>query len=185
VSEFSQSYHLIADSEEDAAGLLRRADLPGFVFPPGNGWVTLIPDGDSFGEPLQQLTDANTGTLLWYMNAEDHGWMFTIFQGPAVACSYGCSWEDDLEIRDGALDRELLADIARATAVEPDTSIEQISRLLAPESRDHVLAYFMHTDGRNPGHGFAEAIGLEHFHRLSAASLAGGAYEVPLTRVEP
>ncbi len=167
MSEFSQSYHVASDRQEDAVELLQRAGLGGWVFPPSNGWISFLPDPDEFGTPAPALITANAGTLLYYLNAEDHGWTFTIWQGPEVACAYGCSWEDGLEIQDSALDLNLVGQIVSVNALEPHTAKLTIERLLRPESREHLLAYAVHTEGRNPGHGFAEAIGLEHFPWLS------------------
>ena len=186
MSEFSQSYHLASDDAGDAEALLRRAGVAGWVFPPGNGWVTLLPDPDIFGEPLPALVAANTGTLVHYLNAEDHGWTFTIFQGAEVVCAYGCSWEDELAIEDARLDLTVIDHIIQANALEPMTSLPQVQALLHPEDLEQVAAYFKHTEGRNPGHGFAEAIGLEFFHWISSDSVArdGGKLEgVELIRI--
>lgn len=183
MSEFSQSYHLRTDDPADAVALLERAGLSGWVLPPGNGWVSFLPFPDTFGEPLPSLVEGNQGTLLFYLNAEDHGWLFTIFQGAQPVSSYGCSWEDDLDVQDDQLDAGLVETLVRSGAVDPDTSAEQAERLLHPDGIDQVLAYFTHTEGRNPGHGFAEIIGLEHFHWLSsdylAKDAAGTLSEVP------
>lgn len=186
MSEFSQSYHLASDSVDDGSALLRRAGAAGWIFPPGNGWVTLLPDPDTFGEPLPALLGANTGTLVHYLNAEDHGWTFTIYQGGDVACAYGCSWEDELSVETSRLDLGVIDHIIQANALEPMTSVEQVQALLHPESLEQLAVYLRHTEGRNPGHGFAEAIGLEFFHWLSSDYVArdGGRYEgVELTRI--
>jgi hypothetical protein len=37
MSEFSESYHLEADDQQDGLCLLRRTNLEGFVFPPQHG----------------------------------------------------------------------------------------------------------------------------------------------------
>jgi hypothetical protein len=54
MSEFSESYHLEADDQQDGLCLLRRANLEGFVFPPQYGWVTIIPRSE-FGTPSERL----------------------------------------------------------------------------------------------------------------------------------
>lgn len=174
MSEFSQSYHLRTDAQADGVALLERAGLGGWVFPPGNGWVSFVPLPDPYGEPTSELVQANRGTLLFYMNAEDHGWVFTIFEGPQPVSSYGCGWEDDLDVQDEQLDASLVDALVRDGAMDPDLASEQAQRLLHPDGIDQVLTYFTHTEGRNPGHGFAETLGLEHFHELSAAYLQQG-----------
>ena len=186
MSEFSQSYHLASDEPKEAVALLERAGLPGWVFPPSNGWVTLLPETDTFGSPVKALVKANTGTMIYYVNAEDHGWTFTIYQGRKVVCAYGCSWDDELEIENAKLDLDVIDHIVQANALEPMTSREQIRALLEPESLEQLAAYWQHTEMRNPGHGFAEAIGLEYFHWISADYVTkdGGKVEgVELLRV--
>lgn len=187
MSEFSQSYHLASDEQDDAVDLLRRAGSRGWVFAPSNGWVSFLPEPDEFGSPSQAVIAANTGTLLYYLNAEDHGWTFTIWRVTDPVCAYGCSWEGELEVEDASLDMSVVNQIVSVNALEPDTARLTAERLLHPESREHVLAYAVHTEGRNPGHGFAEAIGLEHFHRLSTeAVLRDGAtlFGVETLRIE-
>jgi len=167
VSEFSQSYHLASDEQEEATDLLRRAGVRGWVFPPSNGWVSFLPEPDEFGTPSPAVVAANTGTLLYYLNAEDHGWTFAIWQRSDPVCAYGCSWEGTLVIEDASLDMVVVGQIVSVNALEHEAARLTAERLLHPESLEHVLAYVAHTEGRNPGHGFAEAIGLEHFHWLS------------------
>jgi hypothetical protein len=41
MSEFSESDHLRSERPEDAIELLRSARRKGFVYEPGNGWVTM------------------------------------------------------------------------------------------------------------------------------------------------
>lgn len=178
MSEFSQSYHLRSADPAEAVALLERAALSGWVFPAGNDWVTFLPHPDEFGEPLPALVAANQGFMVFYLNAEDHGWLFTVFDGERPMSSYGCSWEEDLEIQDDQLDPALVEQLVRTGAVDPDTAAEQAERLLHPAGIDQVLTYFTHTEGRNPGHGFAEVLGLEHFHFLSSDYLAKDANDV-------
>ena len=42
MSEFSESYHLRSERQDDAVELLRRAKLKGYVYPPTSGWVTFL-----------------------------------------------------------------------------------------------------------------------------------------------
>jgi hypothetical protein len=108
VSEFSQSYHVVTDDAETGAALLRDAGLTGWVFPASNGWVTVLPDPDEFGTPSPALVAANAGTLLYYLNAEDHGWTFTIWEGGEQVCAYGCAWDHTLDVQDKAYDAAVI-----------------------------------------------------------------------------
>jgi hypothetical protein len=186
VSEFSQSYHLVSDSTDKGVELLTRAGLRGWVFEPGNGWVTLLIRPDEYGQPNRTLVGANTGTLLYYLNAEDHGWTFSVYQGTEVTCAYGCSWEGSIEVEESTLDMKVLEGIIAPNL--PDQAHEAVvalDRLLHPESFEHLTAYFAHTEGNNPGHGFAEIMGLQHFHWLSThyMELDEGSWPAPVTAV--
>lgn len=68
MSEFSDSFHLRSDDLDEGVALLRRAGLEGFVFPSEGGWTTLVCEGDG-----ERLVAENTGTLLRYQWARDHG----------------------------------------------------------------------------------------------------------------
>lgn len=48
MSEFSDSYHLRSNNQQDGVDLLRAAGLRGYVFPPENGWVTVVAEGEEF-----------------------------------------------------------------------------------------------------------------------------------------
>jgi hypothetical protein len=93
MSEFSESYHLQADDQQDGVGLLQRAHLDGYVFPPQRGWVSIIPRSE-FGETPDDLVEANQGWLLHYLLEQDAGWMSAVYAGPILACFYECRWLD-------------------------------------------------------------------------------------------
>ena len=99
MSEFSESYHLRGSDINEAAALLRRAGLKGYVFPPSNGWISFVAEQNSF-EPDPRVVVKNTGTLLHYVSAEDHGWSFALFEGADLACGYGCNWDEDVQVDD-------------------------------------------------------------------------------------
>ena len=186
MSEFSQSYHLVSDSTQDGVALLRSAGLRGWVFEPGNGWVTLLIRPDEYGEPNKALIGANAGTLLYYLNAEDHGWTFSVYQGTDIVCAYGCSWEGSIEVEDAGLHMDVLEAIVAANLPEQaHEAVVALDRLLHPESFEHLTAYSAHTEGNNPGHGFAEVMGLQHFHWLSThyMELDDGSWPAPVTPV--
>jgi hypothetical protein len=78
VSELSESGHLRTTNPEHAVTLLKRAKLPGYVFPEHNGWVTFVyPPGDENRFDLEQ---ANERLLLLYEYAAVHGCWVTLYQ---------------------------------------------------------------------------------------------------------
>jgi hypothetical protein len=79
VSEVSESGHLRTTNVEHAVALLKRARLPGYVFPEHNGWVSFVyPPGDENRFDLEQ---ANERLLLLYEYAAEHGCWVTLYQG--------------------------------------------------------------------------------------------------------
>lgn len=162
MSEFSESYHLRSISQNDGVELLRRAGLKGFVFPPANAWVTIVAEGAPY-EPNKKLITANTGVLLHYMYAEDHGWAFSVYSGSEPAVEYGCYWEGDLVIDDSALDLGRLCELVGPCAGgEAELCLEKIRDVLCPQSHDEVFE----GDGP-PAYRFARLLGLENYRWLS------------------
>jgi hypothetical protein len=79
VSELSDSGHLRTTNPEHAVALLKRAKLPGDVFPEHNGWVTFVfPPGDENRFDLEQ---ANERLLVLYEYAGAYGCWVTVYQG--------------------------------------------------------------------------------------------------------
>ncbi len=79
MSELSESGHLRTENPEHAVALLRRAKVPGFVFPARNGWVSFVyPPGD---ETRFDLAQANEKVLVLYEYAADHGCWVTVYEG--------------------------------------------------------------------------------------------------------
>jgi hypothetical protein len=117
MSEFSESYHLESNDQQEGVRLLERAELDGFVFLPGNGWVTMVVESE-FGETPAPLIAANDGRLLHYLLDEEAGWMFDIYSGVHSASSYQCRWldwsdhENRIKIKDSLLDLDLVQSIA-------------------------------------------------------------------------
>ncbi|MFC5406450.1 hypothetical protein [Cohnella soli] len=90
MSEFSESYHLHSNDQEEGVSLLKRAGVKGFVYPQENNWVTILPEGDTFQENKKLIT-SNEGTLVHYIFAEDHCWSIDIFEGANRVFQYECS----------------------------------------------------------------------------------------------
>jgi len=153
MSEFSESYHLQTTNPEDAIDLLRRSKRKGYVYPAANGWVTFVVEGSEF-TPLDPIVEANRGTLLHYVYAEDHQWEFHIFQAQEEVCSYSCGWnDDDLLVDDEHLNLDVLSSLTGRPA-------EQFEPFFYPADIEQVL-------GHSPAGRFAEMLGLTHFEWLS------------------
>jgi hypothetical protein len=108
------------------------------------------------------------------VNAEDRGWSFVVFADGARACSYGCLWDDpevlagdEVGIDDEELDIEVLVRMVRRRGRDPDEALEELRRILFPEDRGALAEFYEETDGGNPGHAFAELIGLQHYSWIS------------------
>lgn len=110
MSEFSESYHLRASELQEGVDLLRRAGLGGYVFPPENGWVTILPEGEIF-EPNQRLVRASTGVLLHYMHAADHGWGFALYRDGQRIAGYEAEWDNDFRVTVDEMDRAMLGGV--------------------------------------------------------------------------
>ena len=158
MSEFSESYHLRSDDQNDGVALLERAGLKGFVFPASNGWVTVLAEGDIF-TPNDRLISANTGTLLYFANAEDHGWLFSIYASSECVCHYECAWEDTIEADHSGLDLKAVTELLR-----PSVSLEETHQILHPSPTDFDRLFL-----QPPATSFAQSIGLEHYEWLSYA----------------
>ena len=156
MSEFSESYHLKAGRTEDGIELLRCAGLRGFILPAANGWVTVLPDGEPY-VPNEALISANTGTLLYYASAEDHGWWFALYARDTLVASYSCTWEDSIQIHQ-ALDIP-----AFEKALGPVLSAlgdEETRKILNPADIEEVFE-------QTPSYAFAKAVGLPYYEWLS------------------
>ncbi len=135
MSEFSESYHLEAEAQQDGVGLLQRAHLEGFVLPPKRGWVTLIPRSE-FGQPPDALVEANQGCLLHYLLDQDAGWMCAVYSGPLLASYYECRWldwsdpEDRIKVDASGVDVEVVWALAQRHGHDPQ--LLELERILHP-----------------------------------------------------
>ena len=110
MSEFSESYHLFTKDQNEGVRLLRRAWLRGFVFPETNHWVTLVASGSMF-KPNKRLIYSNKGMLIHLINAEDHGWSISVYDGRKRTFHYACTWEEDIEIDQEEYNRERMVQL--------------------------------------------------------------------------
>lgn len=156
MSEFSESYHLRTENIEDACSLLRQAGIKGFVFPATNGWVTFVAEDGRF-EPDQRIVAAARQSLLHYVNAEDHGWSFALYDGGQLVSAYRCDWDGNVSYDDTAYSRSAIEKIV--PSVDPEALTEFEAELHPSDSGDVF--------GAEPARLFAEAVGLERYEWLS------------------
>jgi hypothetical protein len=180
MSEFSESYHLEADDQQAGPRLLSRANLDGVVFPPQRGWVSIVPRSE-FGGPPERLLDANEGCLLRYLLDQDAGWMFTVYTGPILACSYECRWldwsdpEHRIKVDASGVDVELVWRLAQRHGRDP--RLLELQRILHPrivrrtsqETGEHYDDFVDWPAGEtldNVAYAFARLLGLPHYEWL-------------------
>src|SRR6185312_12985403 len=92
MSEFSNSFHVRSNDVREGVELLRRAGVPGYVYPPANGWVPVVfPHG--MGGSDERVVAANRGLSVHYDHAEDHGVQIDLYQGPRRVARLFASFE--------------------------------------------------------------------------------------------
>lgn len=96
MSQFSASYHLVTSNQQDVADLLNRANLHGYIFPEKEGIVTFVIRQDEMSEfaCCQQLLAQNKEPLVFFMNAEDHGWLYEIYDQSECVARYSSSYNE-------------------------------------------------------------------------------------------
>jgi len=144
------------DLAEDAVAMLNQVKLKGYVFPSGNGWVTFLAEKGDF-KLNKKIASAARQPLMHYVNAEDHGWEFTLINNGIVECRYGCDWNDRIKIDDKAYSRDnlvrLIPGLSRSLLLE-------FEKTMHPTRREHLF------DGGS-ARLFAQAMNLEHYDWLS------------------
>lgn len=160
MSEFSESYHLFSTKQNDGMKLLKRAWLQGFVYPEINNWVTIIPKGSIF-QPNRRLINSNTGILIHLVNAEDHGWSFSIYDGKKRTFHYECTWEEDIEINQDEYNRERIVELINSNP----NKMQSVTPL--DITKIFYISDFEEIFERNPVNQVAGLLGLEHFEWIS------------------
>jgi hypothetical protein len=170
VSEFSESFHLRSDDQAEGVDLLRRSGLAGWVFPPADGWVTIVVERDFTGEPEPALTAANTGVLLLYVNAEDHGWSLTLWEGSEERSHYEAEWTEDMSV-DRARHRP--DEVRRMlSAALPAKRLARLEAVIDAPVDDEAWEQWL-TDGM-PAVRAADALGLPNTTWMSGDYLRHG-----------
>ncbi|MCL2252786.1 MAG: hypothetical protein FWC12_12845 [Treponema sp.] len=126
MSEFSCSYHLKTENINDCIDLVKKANVSGFLFPMKNGWVSFVIDEPDF-KFSKKLIDANDGVLLNFINAEDHGWSFEIFNKNDKVCRFECDYtkNNDCFYEKCIENRDCIFDDAQCKVLEKIFSIEK------------------------------------------------------------
>lgn len=157
MSEFSESYHLLTADQQAGVAMVNRAGLAGFVFSGSNNWVTILVE-DCMFEPNTRLTGANEGTLLHYMNPEDHGWGFTLFEKTQPVSRFMANWEEEPMYDTSMLHLPPILDAAR-TATGRDVSPSAFESMIKPDD----LWGMIEAGESLPAYQFAELVGLTHY----------------------
>lgn len=170
MSEFSESYHLLASNEGEGTELLRRASLEGYVFPVTGSWVTILPEGEIY-HLNERLIQANLGLLLYWAHAEDHGWTFSLYEGDRRICHYEAFWEEELAVDMSAFRANPLIRLVNANPANAEPASEAaIAELLNMNNIEEVF------EGRVVDR-IAQLLGLEHYEWLSYEGVANNAEE--------
>lgn len=183
MSEFTECYQLLAGDVAEGAALLERAGLPGWAFPAEDGWVTVVVERAYTAEPDPPLIAANQGALALFVNAEDHGWSFALWEGPELRSAYRCDWDFEIVADTSGLDlgalRRLLAPACS------DQAIDELGQLLQVPPTDDDLDAMI--DGDGPPQRAARLLGLPNTAWISGDYLARGDDDrvAPAVRVTP
>lgn len=125
MSEFSDSFHLRATDPQDVIALLRCAKVPGYVFPPANGFVTFVCPRDE--DVRQAVLGANVGLLIDYSFAADHGCWVNVYERDTNVASLSVDFDEQRArfertkfIAKGLLDAGAAEDVAQWIRGSPD-----------------------------------------------------------------
>jgi len=162
MSEFSESYHLFTSDQSEAVKLIKASGLRGFALAPENGWVSFVVDEGKF-EPDSRITNNNRLCLLHYVNAEDHGWSFELFEGPRSVCRFRCDWDNDVQ---SDMSDWKPAEILRLLGDEIAKHVAQIVPQFTPNTIDELFEH-------ETAYDFAKALALPHYEWFSYDGVAG------------
>lgn len=132
MGEQSESGHLRTTNPEHAVALLKRAKLPGYVFPERNGWVTFVyPPGDENRFDLEQ---ANERLLLLYEYASDLGCWVTLYNGKKPLTRLKASFDRP----NFAFDRKPFEQLELLTPLSAATVESWVRRAHVPPERNRA-----------------------------------------------
>lgn len=153
MSEFSQSYHLRANSKDDAVLLLNRAGKHGYVFESKEGWVTFVTSDADFSAD-EVIVANNQGILLHYVYAEDHGWELLIFNKQEMVSGYSCSWGEEFEIQMEQFD----LGVVEGLVLEQGKPAGDLESLFQVADVEELFSLDPH-----PAYQVADLLGLSHY----------------------
>lgn len=177
MSEFSESFHLATSSPDAAEAMLRGAGISGWVFPPANGWVTVLPDADFMSAPVDALLAASPVLAVYYLCAEDHGWAFRAAKSGADVGRYEAEWEDDIEVNDEGLD------VVRLAAALDEAGVGVAPDVLADAFRAPTMDELI-DPSRSPGYRVGQVLGWAEYEWLSGMYARHGDAPEGATRVD-
>ena len=156
MGEVSESYHLRSENIADGIALLQQIKVAGIVFPPQDGWVSLIVEGD-LNDHIETLSAAWAKRVLHYMYAQDHAFMFNYFDKGDRVTGALATWDLELEIETEDLKHNILNLF-----------------ISAPDDKTEMQTLFKLKDVRqvmdiNMAYRFAEILKLPHYQQLSGA----------------
>jgi hypothetical protein len=132
MAELSESGHLRTENPEHAVALLKRAKLPGYVFPERNGWVTFVyPPGDENRFDLEQ---ANERLLLLYEYTQDLGCWVTLYQAKKPVTRLKASFDRP----NFAFDRKPFVELELLTPLSAATVESWVRRAHVPPERNRA-----------------------------------------------
>lgn len=132
MAELSESGHLRTTNPEHAVALLKRAKLPGYVFPERNGWVTFVyPPSDENRFDLEQ---ANEKLLLLYEYAQDLGCWVTLYQAKKPLTRLKASFDRP----NFAFDRKPFEQLELLTPLSAATVESWVRRAHVPPERNRA-----------------------------------------------
>lgn len=134
MSEDSASFHLRTSNPAHAVELLRRARVPGFVFPPGNGFVTFVCPRDE--ATREAVTTANLGLLFEYAYAADHGCSVSVYERDVKVASLRARFEEQR----ARFDRDAFIDIGLVDVRAANAIAEWVRGEGADDAREHLVA---------------------------------------------
>jgi hypothetical protein len=170
MSEFTECYQLLAGDVSEGATLLERAGLSGWAFPAENGWVTVVVERPFTGDADPSLIQANRGVLALFVDAEDHGWSLSFWEGPDLRSRYRCDWDDEIVADTSGLNPEGLRRLLSPALAAP--SLDQLGELLEVPPDDDDLDALATGDG--PPQRAARLLGFPNAGWMSGDYLARG-----------
>ncbi len=156
MSEFSESYHLRTDNQQDVVNLIKETNNKGYVFPAQNGWVTFVVEGSAF-DIDESVISQNPGILVHYIFAEDHGWELRVFRKDDLIFEYACGWTDEIQIEKSVFNIDVLTELI----MEQGNSAEGIESLFDVGEETFNME-------QPPAYTVAEKLGLTYYEWLSA-----------------